>query len=222
MRAAFTAFEPILPRADLDRWQHETRWLAGELEAARDLDVFIEEMSRLPVADDALSAAFGERLLLAQAVAYDLALTAIDSDRFACLLRDCPHSLEAAPGSRDDNELARELRDGDASVLAVRALAHLHRQLRKAGAHLTRLGPGARHQARLKAKKLRYAAEFFGETFGKGKRRRHSRYIASLTTLQDALGKLNDLVMARRCALTVVGRSVELAFHAGGVVGDRS
>jgi triphosphatase len=224
LRAAFTAFESILPRAELDRWQHETKWLAGELDAARDIDVFIMHMSRSRAANsdnDVLSLAFGERLLLAQAVAYDLALTAIDSDRFASLLQDCTQSLEATAGSRDDNELVRGLRDGDTSVLAAQALAHLHHQLRKAGDHLTTLGSLGRHRARIKAKKLRYAAEFFGETFGKGKQKRRSRYIASLTTLQDALGGLNDLATARRCALAVVGRNVELAFHAGQVVGGR-
>jgi triphosphatase len=226
LRAAFSAFEHILPRESLDRWKHETKWLASELDSARDLDVFINYIWSLKAADahddDALSAVLGERLLLAQAVAYDLAVTAINSHRFASLRQSFTEWVEAAPGTRDDDALVRSLREGDASVLAVQTLRHLHRQLRKVGNHLATLSPERRHQARIKAKKLRYAAEFFSETFGKSAHKQCSQYIASLTTLQKALGDLNDLVTARQCALAVVGRNADLAFYAGQIVGGRS
>jgi triphosphatase len=164
LRAAFTAFEHILPRESLNRWKHETKWLASELDSARDLDVFINYMwssKATDAQDDDLSAVFGERLLLAQAAAYDLAVTAINSNHFASLLQGFTEWVESAPGTHDNHAPERSLRDGDASVMAVQTLRHLHRQLRKAGNHLATLSPERRHQARIKAKKLRYSAEFF-------------------------------------------------------------
>jgi triphosphatase len=111
---------------------------------------------------------------------------------------------------------------GDASVLAAQALRRLRRQLRKTGKHLAKLDPAGRHQVRIKAKKLRYATEFFSKTFGKNAQKRHSKFVSSLTKLQNALGELNDMSTARQCALAVAGRNAELAFRAGQIVGARN
>src|SRR5262252_660578 len=52
-----------------------------------------------------------------------------------------------------------------------------------------------RHRARIAAKKLRYAVEFFAPLYS---RPRASDYIDALAKLQEALGKLNDLATAGR------------------------
>jgi CHAD domain-containing protein len=116
---------------------------------------------------------------------------------------------------------AINLRDGDSSVLARRALKRLHCRVHKAGHHLVKLDTAGRHGARIGTKKLRYAAEFFSTTFGRGEDKRHSHYIATLATLQSALGDLNDLAMIQKCACAVAGRSMELAFHAGQIIGNQ-
>jgi CHAD domain-containing protein len=61
---------------------------------------------------------------------------------------------------------------------------------------MTKLDDQRRHEVRKKAKKLRYASEFFSELFAgtKKERRRYVRYIETLEKLQDELGALNDLV----------------------------
>lgn len=224
LRAAFIAFQPILPPEALVQWKSETRWLAGQLDAARDLDVFIAYVFRSTKADaldDPMLDAFGERLILAQAMAYDLVVATLASKRFVALLRCCTEWIEAAPWQRPNDSTIATLRDEHASVLATRALKRLRHQLRKAGECLATLDPNGRHQVRIKAKRLRYAAEFFSQTFGKNGDKRHSKFISSLTRLQDVLGELNDIAMARRCALAVAGRSPELAFCAGQIVGDQ-
>ena len=59
---------------------------------------------------------------------------------------------------------------------------------------MAKLDDEHRHEVRKKAKKLRYAAEFFGSLFdGKKQQRRYGRYIEGLEDLQDVLGALNDL-----------------------------
>jgi len=69
LRAAYATFKPILPREDLYRLKNESNWLSGELDPARDLDVFIENMlpiAKEAVSDDPMLAGFGERLLQAR------------------------------------------------------------------------------------------------------------------------------------------------------------
>jgi CHAD domain-containing protein len=224
LRAAFAAFKHILLAKDLETWRKETKWLAGELDRARDLDVFIEHLAQLKgskTRDDPAWATFGSRLLMMRAAAYEQALAAIESKRFAALIRDCADWAGAANAQPAAGLAAAGLHDGDASVLARQTLNRLHRRLRKAGGHLKKLDPAQRHAARIGAKKLRYAAEFFGGTFGKGQEKHRSRYVVSLMALQDALGDLNDLAMIQQCACAVAGGSAELAFHAGEVIGDR-
>ena len=224
LRAALAAFRKILPSDDLDLWKRETKWLAGELDGARDLDVFIGHVSLLKskeTRDDPAWATFGSRLLMMRAAAYEQALAAIESKRFAALIRDCAEWAAAATGEPDADAEVTRLRDGDSSVLAGQILTRLHRRLSKVGNHLVKLDPAGRHVVRSGAKKLRYTAEFFGRTFDKGRSRHRSRYIASLAALQDTLGELNDLAMIQQCACAVVGHSAELAFHAGQIIGDR-
>src|SRR5262249_43667327 len=66
----------------------------------------------------------------------------------------------------------------------------------KSGKHLDRLDPQHRHKLRIQAKKLRYAAEFFGPAFPRKRAiRRRKDFVASLQQLQDALGELNDIAV---------------------------
>lgn len=224
LRAALTTFRRILPPDDLDRWQLETRWLAGALDAARELDAFIGHVARstkAPVQGDPVLAAFGERLVLARAIACDAAVAAIQSPRFTALVLNFTDWLEAGSWTADDDREAAALGKGHVSILAALSLERLRGQVHKDGKHLRTLDPAGRHAVRIKAKKLRYAAEFFSETFGKDARKQHVKFIEPLTELLDALGELNDMATAGSCARAVVGGNAELAFRAGEIVGRR-
>ena len=105
--------------------------------------------------------------------------------------------------------------------MARAALDRLSRKLRKAGRHMAVLDPPVRHRARIKAKKLRYAAEFFAETFGRHAKKRRAKFIASLAKLQDALGDLNDLTIAHRTLLKIAGEDAALAFRSERAVDKR-
>jgi len=222
LRVAFATFRRVLPRERLHRLKHEPKWLGGELDSARDLDVFIENAFHSATAKghrDVTLTAFDERLLQTQARAYDQAISALASNRFAMLLLNCAEWVETVPLRRDDDPLEARLRGGAASILATQALHRFRRQLHKSARHLASLDPAARHRVRIQVKKLRYAVEFFTATFGKNTHKQRRKFIASLDLLQDTLGELNDMAMARKTALAVVGRSAQLAFRAGQVVG---
>ncbi|HEV7260504.1 MAG TPA: CHAD domain-containing protein [Bosea sp. (in: a-proteobacteria)] len=81
------------------------------------------------------------------------------------------------------------------------ARARLHGRLRaflKESRHLQHCAPDRQHRIRVKAKKLRYAAEAFHPVLG-GKRGR--QLTARLVQLQDLLGELNDARVNRAIAL---------------------
>src|SRR5690606_12993673 len=46
LRSLFTVFAPVLPAAQTDYFKSELKWLASELGAARDYDVFRDEILR--------------------------------------------------------------------------------------------------------------------------------------------------------------------------------
>jgi triphosphatase len=70
------------------------------------------------------------------------------------------------------------------------------RRLKRRGKGLAGLDDAHRHKARIAAKKLRYAAEFFGSLYiGRKARRRHGRFLEAIEALQDLLGELNDIVI---------------------------
>jgi triphosphatase len=221
LRAAFATFRPILPGKELSKMDAEIKWMGGELDMARNLDVFIENNARSGKdEDDSRLRAFGDRLDAAQCASYDRALEAIDSKRFAMLVFNCSEWVEIGSWRRSRDEKVVGLRDGAASALACAALGRLSRKLSKAGKHMHALDPQARHRARIKAKKLRYAAEFFAETFGRHSKAHRSKFIASLAKLQDALRELNDLTVAHQTLLEATGESAALAFHSVCGVGE--
>jgi hypothetical protein len=129
------------------------------------------------------------------------------------LVLNCSEWVEIGSWRRSRDEKVAGLRDGAASALACAGLGRLSRKLRKAAKHMRALDPQARHRARIKAKKLRYAAEFFAETFGRHSKAHRSKFIASLAKLQDALGDLNDLTVAHQTLLEAAGENAALAFR---------
>ena len=130
------------------------------------------------------------------------------SPRFACLLlalgRFCV-GLDLAAGEPPAAALARE------------ALERGARRLRKRGKRLRGADAAARHRVRVAAKKLRYVAEFFAPLF------RHagaSDYVAALSEVQGALGRLNDMAVAARLLdqlITRVPGDADIS-HAVGIV----
>jgi len=90
--------------------------------------------------------------------------------------------------------------------------AHLH----KRGKRLLGANDEARHEMRLSAKKLRYAAEFFEALYPAAKLR---AYVDGLAEMQQVLGVLNDAVVADELLLHRAVGAADLAPTAGFVRG---
>ncbi|WP_293676587.1 CYTH and CHAD domain-containing protein [uncultured Phenylobacterium sp.] len=220
LRAGLFVFKGLLDAPGLDAARRETRWLAGELAEARDIDVFLQNAAATDeIEESAGRDAFFRALRIAQADAYERALAAIRSARFRSLLLMLGEWIEIGAWLRLADDRQRSLREGPAAALAGPVLDKLDRRVRRRSRRFMHLEVGARHDLRKQAKKLRYATAFFAEAFPKHPKRRE-RFDACLRTLQDRLGELNDMAVARAVAMKAVGRrSGELAFAAGLEVG---
>jgi CHAD domain-containing protein len=210
----------MLDAEGLNLARTETRWLASELSEARDIDVFLQRAASPDEIDESAGrAAFFRALRIAQAEAYERALAAVRSDRFRALLLMLGEWVEVGGWRRRDDPAAIALREGAVTGVAAAVMDRLDRRLRRRSHKFRELTPEARHDLRKQAKKLRYAAAFFGEAFPEHPKRR-ARLVACLKALQDHMGELNDMAVARAVALRAVGRrGGDLAFAAGLEVG---
>jgi len=222
LRSLITSFKRVTADARLAAIKAELKWITGELDAARNLDVLLRGDFRAAVAlkedADGLKG-LGLRLRGARRMAYVRAVGAAESERFRRLLLDLLIWIEAGPWTAAD-ATARERRR-PVRKFAADELARRRRRIVKHGAALRDLEPAARHGLRIEAKKLRYAADVFVGLFERPKRAR--TFVAALKELQDALGDLNDIVVGERLAHEAAaspGRAdADSAFVAGRITG---
>lgn len=190
LRSALKVFEPLLPPDKEEFWREELRWLCNSLDGARNWDVFLART--LPAVCAALPQEPALEWLATQAaeergIQRERARTALESPRYQALLLELGAWLagprwQAPAGAA----LAQEV---PAVAFGSMVLSRRHRKLKKSAKELLAMDTNERHQVRISAKKLRYAAEFFAPYFPG---RRAKRYMDALAHLQDVLGDLND------------------------------
>lgn len=222
-RAALSTFRSFVEDDEYDQIKAETKWLACELDAARDLDVFIHDgfhCVRPESSDRDAFARLGAQMLRTQTEAYDRALAALASPRFAGLLLIATRWLEIGAWAGSAEPVLKSLRERRTNEFAHDQLDRMRREIRKRGRRLARLDVQSRHRLRIKAKKLRYASEFFSESFGRAKRRK--RFLDVLGDVQDRLGLLHDIAVTPQLALELAhDQSVEAGYAAGLIVASR-
>lgn len=179
LRSALTLFKPMIEARRAVHFQDELRWLAQTMGEARDLDVLIAGVEPGDLHDQI--EAVRER------VHADM-LEALGSRRARALMIDLVEWL-ALDVAQQSGRLSVE-------AFAADRLQHFHRWVVKHGRHMAKLDDEHRHAVRKKAKKLRYASEFFEGLFSGTKKnlKRHASFIDALEALQDKLGVLNDRV----------------------------
>ena len=134
---------------------------------------------------------------------YDRAIEAIGCGRFRLALIDLGSWIEIGDWAGEDNAFTNEA----VIVYAAKKLSRLRRAIKRKGENLRKLSGAERHRLRIRAKRLRYATEFFAATFvGARCDKRRRKSLVALQRLQDALGMLNDI--ATRNALLTGGGNV--------------
>src|SRR6516225_5228464 len=190
LRAAISLFSDMLTDPQTEALKSELKWITGELGPAREFEVLLKHVAR-PVADcerDGPGTALVSRELRRKREdALARARTAVESLRFRDLALDTAAWIETGDWTHNQRPFAAE---------AAEQLRRQWKKILKSGKHLDRLDPQHRHKLRIQAKKLRYAAEFFGPAFRRKRAtRRRKDFVASLEQLQDALGELNDIAV---------------------------
>lgn len=202
LRAAITLFGDVVADRDLEAVEDSLKWIGGELGPARDLDVFaadILEPQRAAHPDDPELEAVYRDVMERRAAAYARAFEAGSSGRFRGALLDLGAWIEI--GDWENNARAADPVTG----YAAGKLSKLRRTIKKKAKDLRDLNAAERHKLRIRAKRLRYATEFFAATFtGKKSAKRQNKSLVALQCLQDALGTLNDIA-TRRALLAADG-----------------
>src|SRR6266571_1100871 len=113
--------------------------------------------------------------------------------------------VNARPWKRRMEKAERSL-----GAFAASALERLHRKTLKQAQDIDWSDPERRHRLRIWMKRLRYACDFFASSFAGVAAR---PYIKRLEALQDILGDLNDVAVARRLLTEIAppGSAPELA-----------
>lgn len=199
LRSAIGLFSPMLDDSALNPLLDDLRWLGAPLGRKRDLDVFLAEtlapLRRLPDPPKRLqhlATVLEDRRISAQE-ALDSALNA---PRLAVLRLGLNRFL-AAVEANDAAVLSDiALAAAPAADFATDMLRRRRRKVKALGSRHAELDVPELHDLRIRAKKLRYAAEFFRPLFRHRKDSR--RFIDALAHLQDCLGMLNDADVGAR------------------------
>ncbi len=216
LRSAFSAFAEPMPLAERRMFARRLRALARTTDAARELDVFLDEILaavRKGVGDDPGLASVAAEAGRARKAAWQRVRLMIASDRFTEAVLSLEAWLEGG-GWRASAGPAYDEALGD---FAQRTLKRLHRKLVRTGARITELAEADLHGLRLRAKKQRYAGEFFRSVFGA---KAAKSYLTALGEVQDHLGALNDSVTVRDLLARLVrGKLTDrVAFERGSAV----
>lgn len=226
LRSALDLFDKVVPAfPGLD---DELRWIAAELGAARDWEVLAGSTLEHVGADSNTEETLTLKHACKQTATENRrrAAASVDSVRYTRLALQLALWL-MRKGWRDDmSDEQRETLGRPVRQFAANVVRRRHKKLIRRGKRLADLDDHRRHRARIAAKKLRYATEFFLSLYPK---RSVRHYVQALAQLQDDLGWRNDAVVAdqllkalpRASPETAAGAAFVRGFLASQVAADR-
>jgi CHAD domain-containing protein len=193
LRSALRAFRALVPKKAEKPVVTRLRALAPPLGAARDWDVFCEGLVRISAQEPERAPPLGQLLARARgkrAGARQLARAAAGSPKMQAFLLRALRWLSTSPWRKRaggaETSLAR---------FAATALDSLQRKALQEADGIDWADAARRHQLRIRIKRLRYACDFFATSFAGALAQ---PYLKRLAALQDILGDLNDIAVARR------------------------
>ena len=142
------------------------------LGAARDWDVFCGWLENARVSPELKFLARRKRAAARRQAQHVLSSRAFD--QFLRCARRCVHETKASP---------------------LKALEAFHRKALKTARRIDWQHEEDRHALRIRIRRLRYACEFFAAFFPGTQ---YAAYLKRVKALQDLLGELNDIAVARR------------------------
>jgi CHAD domain-containing protein len=218
LRAGMSLFKPVLGDPETRRVNSDLWTLAAELGKARDLDVMLKRLRELHFTRDVEMHPLLEAFERRRVAAYDEIIVALEPAKLDPVVSETTAWIEEGDWLNGADKAREKLRCVDVEDFASRELGRRTRSLRKRCRKLDRLDDHHRHLVRIKAKKVRYGAEFFAPlAHGRDRKRAARVFIDTLRPLQDCLGGLNDIVTSGQM-LRDAGREEpkgEVGFAAG-------
>lgn len=220
LRAGLKIVQAIGAWSRLDALSGDARWLAQNLAAARDWDIF--QTVTAPAIAAACPAVGGFDTLIGLAEqqrvqGYHKLRTALADQRCARFVLSLGEWIEVR-GWRSDlppETLGRLLEP--AVSFAGGILSARHRKVIKRGRHFKSLSTAQRHHLRLALKKLRYSVDFLLPLYGQSKPAR--RYARKLAGLQEQLGCYNDMAITETLLSSLNVASTDAAIAAAAITG---
>lgn len=198
LRSALSAFKKFVPAAQRAWLNTEAKWLLTQLGAARDLDVFIQDLAE-PLAERVSENAELAQLMrvarAAQTRAHQAAariLKGARTGRFDSRLEAWLTGHGWRVGAEKESHNSRAV---SATDFGRRFLNRRLRNIRADYNDIEALTAEGRHELRIAVKKTRYGLEFFQALLPD---KRVARLNGVLKDLQDNLGHLNDINVAKR------------------------
>lgn len=194
LRSAADLVAPVI--AFPPELEKEIRWIAGELGDARDWHVLASStLSEVAGAapEDTDVAAVEQASVETARENRDRAAAAVDSARYTRLMMALSGWLERRGWREGMGPDELKALNTPVKKCAAKTLRERRRKLLKRGRGMSRLDAHERHRARIAAKKLRYATEFFACLYPEKAVR---RFASALGKLQDDLGWRNDVAVA--------------------------
>jgi CHAD domain-containing protein len=219
LRSALDLMRSVGALSNLDALRSEAKWLAQDLSAARDWDVF--QLETLPTIAKACPSVTGfdalDRAATArQTGAYRKAHQALDDRRCAVFLIGLGGWIETR-GWRNDvaAEDLGQLTE-PAVNFAQRILSEQYAKVLKRGRRFKSLPAEELHRVRLATKRLRYLSEFLLPLYEDRKSAR--RFSRRLAALQEELGAFNDMAVTASL-LDGLGTEPDSAIAAAAIAG---
>lgn len=219
LRSALDLMASVGALNNLDALRSEAKWLAQDLSAARDWDVF--QLETLPTIAKACPSvagfdALGRAVAGRQSDAYRKAHGALADRRCAVFLIGLGGWIEAR-GWRNDvaAENLGQLTEPAVSF-AQRILSAQYAKVLKRGRRFKSLSVDELHRVRLATKRLRYLSEFLLPLFADRKSAR--KFSRRLAGLQEELGAFNDMAVTASL-LDGLGTEPDSAIAAAAIAG---
>ncbi len=205
LSACLKFFRNFVEGVDCDMLLDEFADIRGHLRAARDLDVFAADIIAPAIGKEpdpdakALLQEIERRRDLAHA---ELAALLNRPHSAGLFLRFALWLLDG-DWCRSEDEKSRKHRAMPIVKYAERKFAAMSGKFSVACAELGDVAPAERHRTRIRAKNLRYDAEFMESLVrGKTAEKRLRAFLKALKGLQTVLGDWNDLLVARTFLLS--------------------
>lgn len=184
LRAALWLFRTAIADSKFIFLRDELQWITRKLGDARNLDVFLQREH---------SESERRRLERQREDVYDLVIEAMGSRRCRLMI------VEVVGWSLLGEWRTAAIAERPIEPYVSRRIDRLWAKLSHAR-HLSHMSEDERHRLRIQAKKLRYALEFVA-ALHLNEQDRQRKFAKGIEDLQETLGQLNDLAVAR----TLVG-----------------